>query len=148
MYKNILIATDGSELADRAVQHGLSLAKELNAKATVVVVTDIWAVRDIAARTESGETDAIKHYEEFQASLANKVLAKAESTANDIGILCEIVHVKDKHPAEGIIETADSKNVDLIVMASHGRRGIKKVILGSVANEVVSHSPTPVLIVR
>ena len=148
MYKNILIATDGSELADRAVQHGLSLARELNAKVTVVMVTDIWAARDMAARTESGETDAIEHYEEFQAALAEKVLTKAENTAKDIGIQFECVHVKDKYPAEGIIDTADSKSVDLIVMGSHGLRGMMRALLGSVASEVVSRSSVPVLVHR
>ena len=148
MYKNILIATDGSDLADEAIQHGLSLAKELSAKTTIVTATEIWSASDIAARTESGETDAIKLYEDFQASRAKKILTEAESKANSIGVACETIHVRDRHPAEGIIETANSRNVDLIVMASHGRRGIKKVLLGSVANEVVSHSPVPVLICR
>ncbi len=63
-------------------------------------------------------------------------------------MVCEILHVKDKHPAEGILETAKNKGSDLIVMASHGRRGIQKILLGSVAIEVLTHSTIPVLIVK
>lgn len=148
MYKNILIATDGSELADRAVEHGLHLAKELNANVTIVTVTETWSASDIAARSESGETDAIQRYEEFQASVAEKTLVEAKSKANEFGIDYEAVHVRDRHPSEGIIDSADSRNADLIVMGSHGRRGIKKVLLGSVANEVISQSTVPVLIYR
>jgi nucleotide-binding universal stress UspA family protein len=65
-----------------------------------------------------------------------------------IGVSCETLHVKDRHPGEGIIETAREKACDLIVMASHGRRGLGRLILGSVANEVVTHSTIPVLIYR
>lgn len=148
MYRNILIATDGSDLADRAVQHGLSLVKEINAKTTIVTVTENWSITDIAALTEPGENDAIQRFEEFQASEAKKILTEAESRANGVGVACETIHVRDRHPAEGIIKTANSKNVDLIVMASHGRRGIKKLLLGSVANEVVSRASVPVLIYR
>jgi nucleotide-binding universal stress UspA family protein len=68
--------------------------------------------------------------------------------AEMIGVSCETLHVKDRHPGEGIIETAREKACDLIVMASHGRRGLGRLILGSVANEVVTHSTIPVLIYR
>ena len=63
-----------------------------------------------------------------------------------MGVSCDIVHVADHHPADGIIETSRTKDCDLIVMASHGRRGVKKLLLGSVANEVLAHSSVPVLI--
>ena len=148
MYKNILIATDGSDLADKAIQHGLSLAKEHKSKTIIVTATEIWSASDIATRTESGEYDAIQRFEEFQASRAKKILTEAESKANGVGVACETIHLRDRHPAEGIIETANSNNVDLIVMASHGRRGIKRMLLGSVANEVVSRASVPVLICR
>ena len=148
MYKHILIATDGSDLSTDAVRHGLSLASEINAKVTIVTVTEIWSVRDIAARAEAGEKDAVQHYEEFQASLANKVLSEIKNKAKSINLEYNTVHIKDKFPADGIIDTAKQENVDLIVMASHGRRGIKRALLGSVANEVVSRAEVPVLIHR
>jgi len=148
MYEHILIATDGSDLATDAVQHGLSLASEHNAKVTIVTVTGIWSITDIAARTEAGESDAIQKYEEFQVSIANNILSETESKAKSHSLDFQTVHVKDKFPADGIIDTSKQENVDLIVMASHGRRGIKRALLGSVANEVVSRASVPVLIYR
>jgi nucleotide-binding universal stress UspA family protein len=64
------------------------------------------------------------------------------------GVTCEVVHIKDQYPAQGILETAKAKGADLIVMASHGRRGISKLLLGSQATEVVSQSSVPVLVYR
>ena len=149
MYKNILIATDGSDLADEAVQHGLSLAKEQNSKVIIVTVTEPWSLLEMTAHIESaGWENPIEEYQNVEAAAANKVLTSATDLAENSGVDYKTQHVKDNHPAEGIIEAANSNKSDLIIMASHGRRGIKKVILGSVANEVVSHSPIPVLIVR
>ena len=68
--------------------------------------------------------------------------------AKAAGVSCETVHVKDQHPAEGIIAAAKDKACDLIVMASHGRRGLGRLLLGSQANEVLTHSKVPALIVR
>ena len=147
MYKNILIATDGSDLAKKAVLDGLSLAKELNSNVGIVTVTELWSAFEMASKLDE-DRQAVEHYEENAALWAKNILSVAADEANELKVACEFIHVKDRHPAEGIIETAKSKGSDLIVMASHGRRGIKKVLLGSVANEVVSHSPIPVLIVR
>jgi nucleotide-binding universal stress UspA family protein len=148
MYKNILIANDGSELAGKAVSHGLALAKELNAAVTVVTVTELWPVLDMVDRVQSGDEHPLEDYEKRAAERANKVLTAVSSSANDMGLTCETVHVPDQHPAEGIIATAKIKECDLIVMASHGRRGVKKLLLGSVANEVLTHCSVPVLIYR
>ena len=79
---------------------------------------------------------------------AEGVLSKAARKAKEMGVDCETIHVKDQHPAEGIIKTSESQGCSLIIMASHGRRGLNMVLLGSVANEVVSQSPVPVLIYR
>ena len=68
--------------------------------------------------------------------------------AKQTGVTCETLHVKDQFPAEGIIETAKARGCDLIVMASHGRRGFARLLLGSQANKVVTHSTVPVLICR
>lgn len=106
MYKNILIATDGSDLAEKAVSHGLSLAKEVNATVSIVTVSEIWSIREIAGRVETGTTNPIEDYEKMEAAWANKVLTAATDKAKEIGKDCETIHVKDQHPAEGIIETA------------------------------------------
>lgn len=148
MYKNILIATDGSEFANTAVNHGLELAKSTGASATIVTVTELWSALEMAQKTKVGSVHPIDDYEATAAEAARHVLESAEKIAMDHGVICETLHVKDKHPAEGIIETAKSKGSDLIVIASHGRRGIQKILLGSVANEVLTHSKLPVLVIK
>ncbi len=145
MYKHILIATDGSELAQKAVEQGLTMAKLMSAKATVVTVTEPWSA------TVSGDmviAFPIDDYEKTTAAEAEKILAGVQATAGKIGIACTTQHVKDRYPAEGIIETAASLGCDLIVMASHGRRGISRLLLGSQTNRVVTLSTVPVLVCR
>ena len=148
MYKNVLIATDGSELADKAVSNGLSFANELNASVKVVTVTEALSVSEIVAKAESGITDFLEKYNKQTADSAQRILSGVESTAKKMGLTCETIHVPDQHPAEGIIAASKDKACDLIILASHGRRGVKKVLLGSVANEVITHSTVPVLIYR
>ena len=148
MYKQILIATDGSELAGKAVSHGIALAKELKTPVSVVTVTDIWSAFDMAHDYDRGKTDPIGNYETVAAATAQKILDRAGETAKSQGVDCKLIHLSDKHPAEGIIQTADQLGADLIVMASHGRRGVNRLLLGSQANEVVTHSKVPVLIIR
>jgi len=145
MYKHILIATDGSDLAQKAVGQGLTLARALDGKATVVMVTE--PLRTVA----SGEmmiAFPADEYEKNAAAGAAKVLAGAVDIARKVGIQCETLHVKDQLPAEGIVETASRLGCDLIVMASHGRRGISRMLLGSQATKVVQLSTVPVLICR
>jgi nucleotide-binding universal stress UspA family protein len=145
MYKHILIATDGSELANKAVDHGLALAKAHGAKTTVITVTEPW---DVAVVPDAAVVFPPLDYEETTAANAAKILASVNDIARQIGMECEVLHVKDRFPAEGIVETAKERGCDLIVLASHGRRGLRRLILGSVANEVVTHSTIPVLISR
>jgi nucleotide-binding universal stress UspA family protein len=148
MYKHILIATDGSELASKAEAAGLTLAKQLGAKATAVTVTEPWDAISMAALAERNLPNPVADYEEGVAATANRILAAATEAAKKAGVACTTVHVKDKHPAESIIETAKERGCDLIVMASHGRRGISRMLLGSQATKVVVLSPVPVLIYR
>ena len=148
MYQRILIATDGSELASKAVDHGISLAKILQIPVVVATVTEAWSSFDLAREARQGSQNPISEYEEMAAAAANNILEKASQIAKSQGVACELVHVQDRHPAEGIIAAATQKACDLIVMASHGRRGISRVLLGSQANEVLTHSKVPALIVR
>lgn len=145
MYKHILIATDGSDLAQRALEHGLSLAKLMNAKATVVTVTEPWTA---AVSGEWAVAFPVEEYEKASAANAEKILADAQKVAASLGIAAEGVHVKDQYPAEGIVEEAKARGCDLIVMASHGRRGIAKFVLGSQATRVLAHTNVPLLICR
>jgi nucleotide-binding universal stress UspA family protein len=145
MYKHLLIATDGSDLAKKAVEQGLDLAKVLNAKATIVTVTERWM---ISAPDEVVAKFPVEEYEKAAAANASRILKDVRDAAARTGIVCETVHVKDQFPAEGIVDTAKARGCDLIVMASHGHRGMMQLVLGSQANRVVTQSTTPVLICR
>ncbi len=145
MFSHILIATDGSELADKAVDQGLALAGKLGAKVTAVTVTLPWS------STASGEWPMvfpIEDYERAAAATAHRILRAVADKAKAAGVACDTVHVKDQYAAEGIVGEAKDRKCDLIVMASHGRRGVARLVLGSEATRVTTHSPVPVLICR
>ena len=148
MYKSLLIANDGSELAQKAVNQGLALAKSLNAAVTFVIATPDWSATDMAHRAELGAAHPVEDYEKREDEWASRVLSQSEDAARKMGVSCTTVRAKDKQPADGIIETAKSRGSDLIVMSSHGRSGMERLLLGSVANKVLTYSPIPVLIIR
>lgn len=148
MYQHILIATDGSDLANKAVVQGIALAKDLKVPVSIVTVTEAWSAFDMAHMARMGSHNPMAQYEEMATSAANNILGKAAEVAKSQGVECNVVHVRDQYPAEGIIAAAKEKGCDLIVMASHGRRGVDRLLLGSQANEVLTHSKLPALIVR
>jgi nucleotide-binding universal stress UspA family protein len=148
MYKHILIATDGSDLAQKAEAAGLTLAKSLGAQASAVTVTEPWDALSMAALAERGIPNPVADYDQAVASAANRIFWHVSETAKKIGVGCGTLHVKDKNAAEGIIETAKERGCDLIVMASHGRSGVSRLLLGSQATKVVALSPVPVLVCR
>ena len=148
MYKKILIATDGSELAVRAVAHGLKLAKELKVPVVIVTVTQMWSALEIAHEARLTKANPIERYQESAAAWAQRNLEPAGEQAKVAGVSFELVHVPESAPAEGIIATAEKQGCDLIVMASHGRRGLGRLLIGSEANEVLTYSKVPALIVR
>jgi nucleotide-binding universal stress UspA family protein len=149
MYANILLSTDGSDVARKGVKHGFALAKALNAKVTVITVTEPLPV-DYGSGHASGWIPSQEEFDSFDAASkerANKVLDQARSIAEQIGISAEFLHVPNAHPATAIVETAKSRGCDLIVMASHGRRGLRKLLLGSQTSEVLVNGSVPVLVV-
>jgi nucleotide-binding universal stress UspA family protein len=148
MYKHILIATDGSELAQKAEATGFALAKAIGAQVTLLTVTEPWDALRMAGLAESGRTDPVADYNEGMAGAARRILSAASEAAGRIGIACTTLHVKEKHPAEGIVEAATARGCDLIVMASHGRRGLSKLLLGSETTRVLTHGSLPVLVCR
>jgi nucleotide-binding universal stress UspA family protein len=143
MFKHILIATDGSELGAKAVTTGLKLAKALGARATFVAVTEprthFVPVSLSPVLTEDDE--ALK-------KAAESVLACADAEAAKINLNCTSVHVSNEFPAEGILKEAKARDCDVIVMASHGRRGLARLVLGGETVRVVTHSEVPVLVSR
>jgi nucleotide-binding universal stress UspA family protein len=145
VYKHILIATDGSELAGKAVAAGFDLARQLEAQVTVVTVTEPWMAL-VAGDAAFGFP--VDEYEKSTNESATRILAGVSKLARKAGINCATVHDKDQYPSEGILQTAAKNNCDLIIMASHGRRGLGRLLLGSVAAKVLTHSTVPVLICR
>ena len=145
MYAHFLIATDGSEFSEKAVGQGLALAKALGAKVTAVHVTEPWTA---AVSGEWALAFPAEEYEKTAAANAKSVLARVAAEAQRIGVNCETLHTKDRFAAEGIIGEAKARNCDLIVMGSHGRRGIARLLLGSEAVRVLTHSAVPILVCR
>lgn len=145
MYTHILISTDGSALAQRGVDHGLSLANALDSKVTIITVTEpipVLAMGDGAWAVD------LKGYEADQAKFAEGVLSATKASAAKMRREINTVHVPNSHPASAIVETAQKLGCNLIVMASHGRRGIKRVLLGSQTSEVLVTATVPVLVVH
>ena len=145
MYKHLLIATDGSELAQKAVDQGIALAKALGARVLIVHVTPSWTSLTVS---EVAVVYPPENYDRVAADHAQNILANAAMAAKAAGVACETLHVKDGLAAPGILKAAQERGADLIVMSSHGRSGLTRLLLGSEANEVVSKSAVPVLICR
>jgi nucleotide-binding universal stress UspA family protein len=150
MYVNILLSTDGSEVAKTGIKHGVALAKALNAKVTAITVTEPLPV-DYGSGHASGWIPSKEEFDRYDAACnerAEEVLDEVRVAAEQIGISAELLHVPNAHPATAIIETAKSRGCDLIVMASHGRRGLRKLWLGSQTSEVMADGSVPVLVVH
>lgn len=143
MYKHLLLPTDGSELSHRAVAHGLGLAKRLGARATVLTVTE---PMPIVGGMETAIAFPEESYRKSAAELSAQILDRAREEAASVGVPCETVHIANRVPAEAILEAADTHGCDAIVMATHGRHGLSRFILGSQASKVVSHSRIPVIV--
>jgi len=145
MFKHILFATDGSELAARAAVQAFQLTKALQAKVTAVMVTEPWLTMVAGATAEAFPSEA---YEKAAAQDAAHALAAVSALAKKAELTCATRHVKARYPAEGIIAACKDLDCDLIVMGSHGRRGLAKVFLGSEAVKVLTLGTVPVLICR
>jgi nucleotide-binding universal stress UspA family protein len=145
MYTKLLIATDGSDLALKGVEHGVRLAKALGARVVIYTATLRWQA---ITATELSVNLPEEVYEIEQKRFAARTLEAATAVAKANEVMVEAVHGPNTYPSDGIVETARAQQCDLIVMASHGRRGVSRLLLGSQANQVVTHSTIPVLIVR
>jgi nucleotide-binding universal stress UspA family protein len=145
MFKHVLLPTDGSNLSQVAIQKGVQFAKSMKAKITGISVmpeqkyylyqTDI---------TVQVEEEAAKQHK----LQANRNLSVIEKATKDAGVPCETLCEISDYPYETIIRVAEQKGCDLIMMASHGRRGVKGLLLGSETQKVLTHSKIPVLVYR
>jgi nucleotide-binding universal stress UspA family protein len=145
MYKHILIPTDGSPLSEEAVRQGLTLAKTLNADVAVLTVSPPFHTFSTDPLTVS---DTRERYDVDCQARAERFLGFARDLARVTGVRCETIHVVNDHPWEAIISTAQVRGCDLIFMASHGRRGMAALVLGSETTKVLTHSKIPTLVCR
>ena len=145
MYTNILIATDGSELAGKAVQHGIALAKRIGAKATGLTVLPPFHILTTDTRMIE---DTPAAYQARMQNHAEQTLGAVARAAQTAGVVCETIQVEHEHPYRAIIDIAELKGCDLIVMASHGRHGVSALVLGSETVKVLTHCKIPVLVHR
>ena len=148
MYKHILIATDGSDLAQQAVMHGIAIAKAFNAEVTIVTATPVWSVLQMAGYAQAGAPRRIEDFEIMSAKTARNILTACAEEARKAGVSCHTLHVKDTEPDEAILAAAKSRQCDLIVMASHSRGPLGRMLLGSVAMKVLTYAAVPVHVVR
>lgn len=148
MYKNILLPHDGSELSDKAMDHGIALARSLKAALTVIhvvahrnLVLDEGVSSKLVQKLESD-------YENLARTNAEGMLAKATARAKASGVESASLVVVGDDPYKEIIAKAGELGCDLIVMASHGRRGLEGLLLGSETVKLLTHCRIPVLVVR
>jgi nucleotide-binding universal stress UspA family protein len=143
MFKHILFPTDGSAMSDMASQKCLALAKEAGAQVTVVYVI---AEFHVFAYSPEMVTDTPEQYHKYGEASARKILGGVERAAHEAGVACTTLFVANDHPYEAIIKAAQDCGCDLICMASHGRKGMKGVLLGSETQKVLTHTDVPVLV--
>jgi len=148
MYKHILVSTDGSKLSAHAIRAACALAQTCGAKLTGVYVVPPYVPPMYAEGMIFVADLGPQRYKELMAKAAQKALAAVSAEARRAGVDCATASPLASQPWEGILKTARAKRCDLIVMASHGRRGIAGLLLGSETTKVLTHSKTPVLVCR
>jgi len=145
MFKNILLPTDGSELATRAVDQGIALAKAVGAKVTVLTVVEHFRV----FTTNPVLLEAsIQEYRKQAAENGQKVLGEASAKAEAAGVAVATMSRTGDVAWEQIVAAAAESGADLVAMASHGRSGLSALMLGSQTSRVLAHSKVPVLVLR
>ena len=145
MYKNILIPTDGSELAEKAVNHGIALAKTVGAKIVVLTVYEPYRIVTVDPLMVEYTPE---EYKKMAEKNGRKIVSNAADMAQGVGVPCETVVMEHDRIYQAIVDTAASKGCDLITMASHGRRGVTAMLIGSVTLKVLTHTSIPVLVHR
>lgn len=145
MFRHLLLATDGSAASEQAIGKCMQFARESGAR-----VTGFYAMPDFHVFTYQAEMleDTREEFRKDCEEMARKYLAVIESAARDAGVPCDVAHSSSDHPFQAIIDAANVHQCDLIVMASHGRKGIAGLLLGSETQKVLTHSSIPVLVFR
>ncbi|MBI5262238.1 MAG: universal stress protein [Bradyrhizobium sp.] len=144
MYKHILLPTDGSDLSKAAMKHGVALAKTIDAKVTALVVST--PLHSLVVDPGS-VSKALDQYKELVAAQTAKYLEHVREDAERSGVHCNTLCIEHDKPYEAIVDAAKKYNCDLVVMASHGLRGVS-ALLGSETLKVLTHSSVPILVYR
>jgi len=146
MFRRILIPTDGSEICRNAARKGIEFAREAGAE---VVAFHAIPTTSYMLYTESGPSDLmVEQFEKEARARGERLTQEIASVAEQEGVKAETLCLANDHPWEGIIEAATTKNCDLIFMASHGRKGLTAMLLGSETTKVLTHTTIPVLVYR
>jgi nucleotide-binding universal stress UspA family protein len=158
VYRNILVPTDASPLSAKAVEQAVSLAKSVGARITVLHVVPPLAELPAAEMTEAYDSLVGEGYilpSSIGAAVQERLAARSKATleaacakAAASGVACESIVATSSSPHEAIINQAEASGCDLILMASHGRKGVQAIVLGSETTKVLVHSKLPVLVVR
>ena len=145
MFKSILIPTDGSKLSDQAVRQGLQLAKSLGAR---VVAFHVTAPFHVLAASAAALTETREQSEKRAAEFSKQIFDVIASMAREAGVACTCQSHSGEHVWQEIIMAAEKYGCDAICMASHGRRGLAGVVIGSETVKVLTHSKIPVVVFR
>jgi nucleotide-binding universal stress UspA family protein len=145
MFKHILIPTDGSDLSRKAVIYGMQLAKTLGARVTAITLTEPYHVASMDAVLVA---ETVEEHEARVARVADRALEQVKMAAEAAGVQAETVRESHDQPYRAIIDCALANKCDLIVMASHGRRGVAALLVGSETVKVLTYSTIPVLVYR
>ena len=144
MYRSILIPTDGTEITGKAVATGVSLAKALGAQLSTITVKEPFPYSAISEMQPIPPQEFYDAQERIALTRVKDVVARAARE----GLECQAFTVEAQHPWEAIVDHAKTQGCDLIVMASHGRRGVSALLLGSETTRVLVHCDVPVLVVK
>ena len=147
MYKRIFLATDGSHLSHKAEQSAIAMAAAFHAELLVVKVVPHYIQTYFEGSFAVSDVDS-KKIEEQWVQTAQKVLDKVQTEAAALGVNANTLVIKSDDIAKGLIDQAEQFKAELIVMASHGRKGIKRLLLGSETMTVLTHVKIPVLVLR
>ena len=147
MFRNILVPTDGSSLSRQAIKVAVRLAKEQRARVTAFYVGPEWRPNLHSDVSAAGSVSPAEHAKNV-ARMAERNLAPVKKAASAAGVPCKSLHVTGAFPYEEIVKAAKKNGCDLICMASHGRRGISRLLLGSETSKVLAHAGIPVLVCR
>jgi len=148
MYKHILLPTDGSKLSAKATKQGIDFAKSIDAQITAIHVAPEFQMVIDEGFVMPTVMSVRKRFEEETAARSRKILDEIVSDAQAAGVVCKSATVMSSVPYDAIIKQAKKSKCDLIMMASHGRKGLSSILLGSETAKVLTHSTIPVLVVR